>query len=373
MAINMQPELALQQSPLPSHVTGVLEIDTQAIVKNYTKLKSMLGPSTCIPVLKANAYGFGMKEISHLLIQHGSHAFFVAHLEEGLELRKHAPEATIYVLSGVLHNTEALFVDQNLVPVLNSFDMLSRWHNLSQNLNQSLSAVLHFDTGMHRLGFDSKDLSKLLESPHLLNSLDIHFIMSHLASSGDPSDPMNEKQREIFESLHRQFPTIKASLADTGGIYLGKPYHYEISRPGKGLFGLFNKPNLEPCATLYGQVLQTHLAQKGESVGYGAIQNLSRESRLATVGIGFADGYDRRLSDNAHVHIGEFNAPVVGRISMDYTVIDITDVPESLCYPGSWVELVGKSNNLDALAQSIGTISRELSTGFSSRLHRIYT
>lgn len=372
MTINTQPSVAPQQTPLPSHVTGVLQIDIQSIINNYLTLKAMVGRTACIPVVKANAYGFGLRQVAQALLGQGCNAFFVAHLEEGLELRQASPDAHIYILSGVLAGTESLFVDQRLTPVLNSFEMLNRWANHTHSINQKLDCVLHFDTGMHRLGFDSNDLSKLLESPQLLNDLNIQFIMSHLASSGDSSEPLNGKQNQAFELLRTHFPHTKASLADTGGIYLGKDYHYDVVRPGKGLFGLFNKPDLAPCVSLYGQVLQVHKAKERETVGYDGAHALTRDSRLATIGIGFADGYDRRLSNHGHVQIGEFKAPVVGRISMDYTVIDITDIPEALCYTGSWVEFIGPSNKLDLLAQCIGTISRELSTGFSSRLHRVY-
>lgn len=368
----MQPQLAPLTSPLPTHVTGLLEIDTQAILHNYKTLSSLLEGTTCASVLKADAYGFGLKTIAPLLAQHGCNSFFVAHLEEGLTLREILKDAEIYVLSGLLPETESLFVESKLVPVLNDFDMLKRWVKHAQFLGESLNCVLHFDTGMHRLGFDQKDTAKLFESWGLLESLKILFIMSHLASSHDSADPMNPKQMLRFNALRHHFPNCKASLADTGGIYLGLPYHYEIARPGKGLFGLFKAPGLKPCLTLLGQVLQVQLAPQGETIGYGGTHTLTRESRLATIGIGFADGYDRRLSNNGYALIQGFKAPIIGRISMDYTVIDITDIPESLCYPGSWVELISKSLDLDTLAHSIGTISRELSTGFSSRLHRVY-
>ncbi|MBS0271973.1 MAG: alanine racemase [Proteobacteria bacterium] len=372
----MQPLLAIESAPLASHTTSFLEIDTQAIAHNYKTLQSKLPNSTCAAVLKADAYGFGIEAIVPTLQNQGCNTFFVAHLEEGLFLRACLKNSLIYVLSGFLPNTEGLFVENTLIPVLTDFEMTKNWAKECQKRDQKLPCALHVDTGMRRSGFDQKDFSKLLESWGLLGVLDIHFVMSHLVSSHDLVDPLNEQQKLLFDSLRHHFPNVKASLADTGGIYLGSPYHYDLVRAGKGLFGLFTPPEgappLQPCLKLFGRILQIRQAHKGDSVGYGATYTLSRDSKLATLGIGFADGYDRRLSNNAFAHIQGFKAPVIGRISMDYTVIDVTDIPESLYYVGGWVELVNQALTLDILAHSIGTISRELSTRFGQRLHRVY-
>lgn len=372
----MQPQLASVPFPLPSHLTGLLKIDTKAIVHNYKTLKSLLPQSTCAAVLKADAYGFGTEAIAPLLASQGCNTFFVAHLEEGLLLRKILKEASIYVLSGLLPESESFFSEHNLIPILNDFEMVKRWVKESQKRGRKLGCSLHFDTGMNRSGFDQKDRIQIFESLGLLDSLDTHFIMSHLASSQDAANPMNVEQRKAFDKIRMRFPKAKTSLADTGGIYLGSPYHYDIARPGKGLFGLFttpeNKADLQPCLTLLGRIIQVHTASKGETVGYGSTYTLTRNSKLATIGIGFADGYDRRFSNKGCAMIHNFQAPVLGRISMDYTVIDITDIPESLSSVGEWVEFANKSMTLDKLAKSIDTISRELSTGFGQRLHRIY-
>lgn len=372
----IQPLLALQPTALPAYVTGFLEINTGAIVHNYKTLQSMLSKSRCAAVLKADAYGFGVKEIAPILMQEGCSSFFVAHLEEGLFLRNLLKDARIYVLSGLLPGTTDLFVEENLVPVLNSFEMVKLWIQEAQKRGKKLPCVLHFDTGMRRNGFDQLDLAHLFEALQELNNLDIQLIMSHLVSSHDGKDPLNRLQRDLFEILRCHFPHAKASLADTGGIYLGSDFHYDLVRPGKGLFGFFTPPQnetpLKPCLKLFGRVLQIRTAHKGESVGYGATHILTRESKLATIGIGFADGYDRRLSNTGHVEFQGFKAPITGRISMDYTVVDVTDIPETLCYSGGWAELVNDTLTLDTLAHTIGTISRELSTGFSKRLMRIY-
>jgi len=372
----VQPLLAIEPTPLPDHATGFLEIDTKAIAHNYRTLQSMMPRTTCSAVLKADAYGFGIKAVAPVLMNQGCQSFFVAHLEEGLFLRSLLKESHIYVLSGFLPETEDLFIESSLIPILNDFEMVTSWAKKAQEWDKKLPCALHFDTGMHRSGFDRIDLAKLIESLDLLKALDVHFVMSHLTSSHDPNHPMNAEQKKTFDHLRRHFPNAKASLVDTGGIYLGNSYHYDLARPGKGLFGLFTPPKeaapLQTCVKLFARILQIRNAHKGETVGYGATHSLTRESKLATLGIGFADGYNRRLSNNAHVNIEGHEAPVVGRISMDYTVVDVTDIPKPLCFVGGWAELVNETLTLDSLAHSIDIISRELSTGFGSRLHRIY-
>jgi len=300
----------------------------------------------------------------------------VAHLEEGVLLRSLLKDAYIYVLSGILPGTEDLFKKQSLIPVLNDFRMMEEWAKEAQKRGQKLPCVLHIDTGMRRNGFDRHDVEKLFQSLSLLDFLDVKFVMSHLVSSHLAQDPLNDHQKALFNTFRNHFPHTKASLADTGGIYLDPSFHYDLARSGKGLFGLYTSPpdvpSLTPCVRVLGRILQIRSAHKGESVGYGATYLLTRDSKLATIGVGFADGYDRRLSNKAYMEIQGFKAPVVGRISMDYTVIDVTDVPESLCYVGGWAELVNDTLTLDALAELSGTISRELSTGFGQRLHRVY-
>lgn len=373
----MHPLAIVDSLSLPSHVTGYLEIDTKAIAYNYKTLKAMLLPNqTCATVLKADAYGFGAQAVASVLLHEGCHHFFVAHLEEGLFLRNLLQKPFIYILSGLLPKTEDLYIENALIPVLNDFEMVKTWAREANKRQKKLPCVLHFDTGMRRNGFDGHDTAKLFQSLALLEGLELHCVMSHLASSHDPHELLNQQQKTLFDNLRGHFPKTKASLADTGGIYLGPSFHYDLVRPGKGIFGLYAPPAgalpLHTCLKLFARILQIRRADKGESVGYGSTHTLARKSRLATLGIGFADGYDRRFSNKTHVEIQGFKAPVVGRISMDYTVVDVTDIPESLCHVGGWAELINETLTLDGLAHSIDAISRELSTGFGQRLKRVY-
>lgn len=361
---------------LPSHLTAVLEIDTQIIVQNYQTLCARLPTSTCAAVLKADAYGFGIDPVAPLLFQEGCRHFFVAHLEEAIRLRQLLDSPAIYVFSGLLPHTEAYFNEHRLTPILNDFAMVQAWANEALKQDRAQPCLLHIDTGMRRNGFDAQDVTKLLRSIDLLERLDVHFVMSHLVSSQDPLDPLNGQQKELFDRFLSHFPRTQASLADTGGAYLSPSFHYDMVRAGKGLFGLYTPPPgsapLMPCLTLRGRILQVRTAHRGESVGYGASHTLTRDSKLATLGIGFGDGYDRRLSNTGYVLIQGMKAPIVGRISMDYTVVDVTDIPETFYGVGTWAECVNETLTLDTLAHTAGTISREFSTGFNTRLHRVY-
>lgn len=366
----------LEPMAIPPHITSVLEVETKAIAHNYRTIKQLLPQSLCAAVLKANAYGFGIEAIAPVLHEEGCRHFFVAHIEEGIFLRNFLKESTIYVLSGLLPHTEEYFLENALTPIMNDFSMVTAWANAARKLNRKLPCALHMDTGMRRNGFDKIDFEKLLAVPEVLNGLDVHFVMSHLVSSHAAHDPLNTQQKEDFDRISQQLPKMKGSLADTGGVYLGPDFHYDLARVGKGLFGLFTPPPhhapLQSCLRFLGRILQIREAEKGETVGYGATHALTRKSLLATIGIGFADGYDLRLSNTGTVTFGPLKAPIVGRISMDYTVVDVTDIPEALCYVGGWTELISPSQTLDTIATSIGTHSRELSTGFSTRIMRVY-
>lgn len=237
----MQPLLAFQPDleslSVSPHITSVLEVNTKAIAHNYRTLKQLLPHGSCTAVLKADAYGFGIKSVAPILMQEGCHYFFVAHIDEGIFLRGLLKEPVIYVLSGLLPHTEGYFIEHSLTPIINDFGMLNKWVEEAQKRHKKLPCALHIDTGMRRNGFDSIDFGKLLQNKDLLDLLDVHFVMSHLVSSQAPDDPLNRQQKELFDQVRQQLPQTKASLADTGGIYLDPTFHYDFIRTGKGLWG----------------------------------------------------------------------------------------------------------------------------------------
>lgn len=367
-------ESALKQQSMhdqpPPYVCGWLEVDLNTVASNYAILCDHLSHTQCAAVVKADAYGLGAKIISQRLYTEGCRHFFVAHLDEALAIRSLIPEASIYVFSGCLEGTEIELMEHKLIPVLNDYGMFQRWIAYGKLHGKRLPGMLHIDTGMNRIGFDTYDLKKLTENMCILSGLQLQGVMSHLACSPDKNHPQNEKQRELFEQICTYFPKITKSLADTAGIYLGRDYHYDMVRPGKGLFGLYKAPHLQQAFSFKARVIQVRHAKKGDFVGYGSQRTLERDSALATLGVGYADGLDRRASQNSYVLIGQHKAPIMGSLSMDYAVVDITDIPENLYHVGSWVQLTGPDQPLEDMANQFGTISRELSTRLGNRLYR---
>lgn len=356
---------------IPAAVCGVLSVNLGAVASNYQILSSHLKSGAIAAVLKADAYGLGLVPVGQTLAGVGCQDFFVAHLEEALELRSHLSHANIYVLSGVLKGSESEFRHHNIIPVLNDFEMTERWAH--QPHTTPLPSVLHVDTGMNRNGFDGPDLKRLLQNTSLLERLDVQYLMSHLACAPDASHPLNAQQRETFEQLRGVFPGLKGSLADTAGLYLGGEYHYDLTRSGKGIVGMYEAPagpKLQNVATFQARVIQIREAKKGETVGYNANVTLEKDTRLAVLGVGFADGLDRRLSIGGSVMFEGRKAPIVGTLSMDYTVVDITSIPD--VQVGGWAEVFGDTLSIQDVAHQIQTISREISTRLGKRLLRVY-
>ena len=232
---------------------------------------------------------------------------------------------------------------------------------------------------MTRLGLSSEDLRSL--SPEALAGLDLKLIMSHLACADKPSSPKNKEQRAKFEKVAALFPNVPRSLANSGGVFLGPDFHYDLTRPGIALYGgspTGGRPNpVEPVAFLYGRIAQVQWAERGETVGYGAAQTLQRRTKIATVTTGYADGFFRALSaSDAHAgppcHIGPYPLPLLGRVSMDLTTYDATDVPEDLVQRGGFVEILGARVTVDNLASFAATIGYEILTSLGNRYHRVY-
>jgi alanine racemase len=370
-----------QGNDIPAHATSVLEIDLDAISYNYSYLSELLDSSQCSAVVKADAYGLGMAAVAARLAQKGCNAFFVAHIDEGIFLRSLLKEASIYVLSGIIPGSEAILHHHRLIPVLNNFGQLERWRALSLSVGQPLPAILHFDTGMARNGFDQADFKKLIENISWIEDIDIHYFFSHLACSEDPNHFMNLQQLKSFQSIQKLLPKKPICFANSGGIFLGKNYHYQLARPGKALYGMHpmgdaghqGENRLKPVIHLKARIMQIRNVSKKQTVGYNCTHTFHRDSRLAILSIGYADGYYRHLSNRGWVHFDSFKAPLVGNVSMDYIVVDITDVPEGiLLKEGGWAEVIGAYTTPTALTEPASTLAREFLTHLGGRHHRIY-
>lgn len=354
-----------------------LIIDLDAVAHNYRTVCALVKKGTlCAAVLKANAYGMGVKEVSMRLYQEGCRHFFLAHLSEAIEIKNFVgQDSVIYVLNGLRRGDEEVYAHYNLIPVLGDPHQIHTWNSFCQNKQQSLKAALHFDTGITRTGLSVNAVQGLglLQISHM----EIICVLSHLACTYQPSHPMNESQRLAFDELQKRFPFALASFANSGALFFGPDYHYDMTRVGLALTGCriavpHGEYRLKPSLKAYAQILQINEISPGDSVGYDATFIASRPSRIATLGIGYADGYLRSLSNRGEVYFAGQKLPVVGRISMDLTTIDITDVPPNKIFPGDWVELFGDNLRADKVAEKAETISWELFTRLGSRFERLY-
>lgn len=354
-----------------------LVIDLDALSHNYRILCSSVKKGTiCAAVLKANAYGMGVKEVSARLYQEGCRHFFVALLSEAIELKACiGQDALIYVLNGLRRGEEEVYARYGLIPVLGDPLQIHIWNTFCQNKGESFKAALHCDTGMVRTGLSEAGIQNLglLQVSHM----EIVCILSHMACTYQTNHPMNEYQRTAFENLKKRFPFALFSFSNSGALFLSENYHFDMIRAGLALTGCRSAiPHgeyvLKPTLKAYAQVLQINEISQGTSVGYDATFVAQRASRIATLGVGYADGYLRSLSNQGEVYFEGYKLPVVGNISMDLTTIDITDLPPNKIGLGSWVELFGDHLWANKLAEKAGTISWELFSRLGSRFERFY-
>jgi len=363
--------------PQPPSVPLALIIDLDAVAHNFKMFCSHVKKGViCAAVLKANAYGMGVKEVATRLYQEGCRHFFMAHLSEAIEIKNYVgADSFIYVVNGLRKGDEEVYLHYNLIPVLGDPQQIHTWNSFCQDKNQYLKAALHFDTGMTRTGISMKAAQNmgLLQ----ISNIEIVCVMSHLACTYQSSHPMNEAQRVAFDTLRQRFPFALGSLSNSGGFFLGEAHHYDMIRLGLALTGCRTSVprgdyTLKPVVKAYAQILQINEISRGESVGYDATFIASRASRIATLGVGYADGYLRSLSNRGEVYFEGHKLPVVGRVSMDLVTIDITEVPSHKIHIGDWVELFGDNILIDYLAERAGSVPWELLTRIGHRFERFY-
>ncbi len=333
-------------------------------------------------MVKADAYGLGMAEVAPALARAGCKTFFVATLGEAAELRALLLDATIYVLGGLLKDTGPVYRALGLRPVLNSAAEVEEWAAFCSAVRAKLPAAIHIDSGMNRLGLSADEVASLASAKSLLGTFELTLLMSHLACADEPDHAKNETQRKTFDSLRAKLPKAPASLANSAGILLGRAYHYDLVRPGIALYGgkasRTGADRFAPVVKLSGRILQVRDVPAGETVGYGATRALKRPSRIATLAVGYADGFFRSLSvadgkQALQVYLGPHPAPLLGRVSMDLITVDVTDVPEEHARRGAFVELIGKQIPAHHLAAHAGTIDYEVLTNLGARAKRRYT
>ncbi len=367
----MSPSRAKGSAP-----DAILEIDLGAVSSNWRKLRQIVGPRVETgAVIKADAYGLGAAQVGPALAKAGCKLFFVATLDEGLALRKILPKSQIAVFEGLLPGSAGEFAKGKLVPVLNELKQIAAWRKFAGSQG-NLPAIIHLDTGMARLGLSRREWEKLAEEPSLLKGFRLAAILSHLACADEPEHRKNPEQLAIFRDALARLPNAPASLASSSAIYLGHAYHFQIVRPGAALYGINPLPGqanpMTHAVGLKAKILQVRDVDAGETVGYGAAHRVKRPSRVATIAVGYADGWLRSGSDHGSAAISGRRVPVIGRISMDLLTLDVTGIDPRLARAGAYADLLDKSYGVDQAAEAARTIGYEFLTLLGKRYARVY-
>lgn len=340
---------------------AILEINLSNLLDNYNVLKNIAKGSISAAVVKDDAYGLGAEVVADVLYNKaGTRYFFVAHALEGEPIVQKFNDVTVYVLQGIGEDSVDIFkANERIVPVICSLDMLTYWKSLKLNRK----AVIQVETGLNRLGFREEDLKRLSKDDLALFDV----VMSHLACGDEKDHFMNEHQLQNFERIKAEyFPNIKASLAASDGVFLGKKFQQNIVRLGAAMYGINTAPyrpnQMKNVVTVKAPVLQVTDLAKGDFVGYSATYRAAGQRKIAIVSIGYGDGVPRSLSNVGKVFFktakGVEEARVIGRVSMDNIICDVTNV--SKIKTGDWATLAGDFYTLDDMARDAGTISYEL-------------
>lgn len=337
----------------------------------------MLDGAEAGAAVKANAYGLGVVAVANALWDAGCRHFFVASLAEGVEIRRELNGAQIYVFNGAMPGTVDELIEHDLIPLVISLAQLDLWRNGALENNRELAVGLHFDTGMGRTGITRVESQVLLDRPDLLAGLNVCHVMSHMACADDRTSTQPEQQLNGFLEIAKHFSDAPASLSNSAGVFRSRDFHFDIVRPGISIYGgqpIVNEANpMEQTVVLEAPIVQFKDVAPRAKVGYGATYEVTKPERHATVLVGYADGYLRSQSNSGKLSIGGHICRIVGRVSMDLTIIDVSGVPDAQIYLGAPVEVIGDDRPIDDVAADAGTIANELLTDLGTRYTLIYT
>jgi alanine racemase len=376
------PDLRPAQPSAPGEgeAGGILTVDLAAIEANWKKLASMTLPVECAAVVKANAYGCGLEPVTRKLTKTGCRTFFVADVGEARLVRAIAPDATIYVLNGMIPGSAQAFTEGSFRPVINSLTELAEWDAFIAGKGWRGGAALHVDTGMNRLGVTIQEA--IAAAPRIQSeNHGFTLLMSHLACAETPDHPMNDRQIRTFREIRILYRGIPSSLANSSGIFLGGTVFCDLVRPGVALYGANPTPGIKnpmrSAVELKARIIQVRAVNRGDTVGYGASWSAGRPSRIAVLAAGYADGFLRSAGASkgkpaASVIIAGRRCPVAGRVSMDLLAVDVTDLAEGSARRGDFATLIGDGMSVDDVATGMGTIPYEVLTNLGRRYHHVY-
>ena len=373
----------------PAHdlAQAVLTVDLDALQSNWRSLRDFISPAACAAVIKADAYGVGLERATAALSKAGCNCFFTAHIDEGLRARAAldhlGADGRIFVLNGLSSSAPAAqaCADAGLIPMIGTREDSELWLGQAKASSRQLPVALMFDTGMNRLGFGWRDAAALATWFNARGDINPILIASHFVSSDAPGDARNAEQIARFQAVRRYFPRTPASLANSSGVFLDQRPFFDLVRPGYALYGGNPSPNrdnpMQPVVHVRARILQLRDVEAGESVGYDAQWTARRPTRLAAIGVGYADGLPRNAMATDDKRGGEAlvagrRCSFAGRISMDITMIDVTDVPSDSLASDPSVELLGADITIDELGARAQTIGYEILTGLGRRYFREY-
>jgi alanine racemase len=371
--------MACRSAEGATSATTRLAIDLDAIAANWRLLRRRHRGDVA-GVLKADGYGLGAARVAPRLLSEGCRHFFTAHPQEARAIRPLLGDAMLGVLNGLCPDEARSYVEHDLLPALGTLREIEEWSGEARRLGRALPALLHLDTGMNRLGLDAEEFDALVRRPWLLDGVELRYVMTHLCAADTPDSLANAAQRVAFARDCARLDTVldrslPRSVANSSGLFLGDGFGSDLARPGAALYGINpvpGRPNpMRPVLRLSAMVLSVRTVPTGASVGYNGAWTAGRDSRIATVGAGYADGLPRALSNAGRASFDGRPVPLVGRVSMDLTTFDVTDHPA--VRPGAWLELIGPDLPPDEVAACAGTSAYEILTSLGPRYERDYT
>ncbi len=374
-----------EASIAPQEAGGVLTIDLGALADNWRLIRDRARGAECAAVVKADAYGLGIERAVPALAKAGCRTFFVAHPGEARRVREVAPDAVIYVLNGLLPGTGAVHEALALRPVLGSREEIAEWAAFCAERGRKLPAAIHVDTGMNRLGLAPEE-AMAVAAENALAAFTPSLLMTHLVAGEEGDSPLNARQHAEFERIRAVFGAIPASFCNSSGAFLSGDVGHDLLRPGIALYGgnpTPARPNpMKPVVRLEARIIQVRSVPDGAGAGYNSRWTARGVRRLATISVGYADGYPRSASgtddkraagvDAGVALVAGKRCPFAGTVSMDLIILDVTDVPQEAVRRGDLAVLIGDDLSVDEVAARAGTIGYEILTGLGPRYARIY-
>ncbi|MDJ1257064.1 MAG: alanine racemase [Candidatus Midichloria sp.] len=355
-----------------------LNINLNKILENYRIVKKYLKKGCEVgAVVKANAYGLGQKQVVQALYQEGCHKFCVSNLDEALQIER-TLEKEIYLMHGIGSIEMAEIArEEGFIPILNHLEQIKIWNLIAKKKSEKLKSIIQIDTGMGRFGLSNTEIKKLTTDPDLVSNIEINYIMSHMSCAEQENHPATVKQLQEFKKYLEFFPGVKATFANSAGIFLGEDFHFDMVRPGCALYGINpTSSELNPMNSvveLYGYIVQKRIIEKEQFIGYRAQYKAIPGEKLFVIECGYADGYVRSLSNKGICYAEGYFLPVVGIVSMDAIIVNASALPTALFDKITHIELLGEHITIDDIAKYANTISYEiLTTRFGNRCKRFY-